>query len=489
MNLRRKIKFKDRAPTGFISFPSFPNQEKWLALATVALGTFMATTAINIVNIGLPAITRAFHTDMSLSQWVLISYLFTTSSFLLNFGKLGDLYGRGRIYSFGLIVFSITSGICGISLSIHQLILFRILQAIGAAMIIGTGAGLVVESFPPDERGKALGIYSALAGISLTIGPSLGGFLIHAFSWRLIFLVNVPLGIIGGAMAILFLNPGARAKQVNFDIIGGILLPLFLLSFLLVFHFGQNNGWSSPIVLFFTLTSILFLFLFITGELKSPYPLLDLKIFRNRVFTAGQISNFLNHLAVFAVMFIMPFYLVDILSLSEAKVGLIITPLTLGMIVVSPASGWLSDRIGTGIIGTIGFVLICLGLFSLSTLTLNSTPWGIVARLSILGIGRGIFSSPNNSAIMGSVRKDQYGIAGAMTANLRHLGNVSGVAIIGALFAQKKSFYLSEFQNMANITLGEASQRAFIMAFHDTLILATVISALGIFAAAIKAKA
>ena len=266
------------------------------------------------------------------------------------------------------------------------------------------------------------------------------------------------------------------------------MLALFLLCFLLFLHFGQNRGWSSSLVVFFLLAFFVFLFLFIAVELKKPDPMLDLKIFRNRVFTAAQASNFLNHLAVFAVVFIIPFYLVDIMNLSEAEAGLIITPVTLGMIVVSPVSGWLSDRIGTGIICVTGFALICIGLFSISTLDQDASTLGIMVRLAILGVGRGIFSSPNNSVIMGSVRKDQYGMAGAMTANLRHLGNVSGVAIIGALFAQKKSSYLSEFLKTANIPLSVATQKAFMLAFHDALLLATFISALGVIASAIRAK-
>ena len=456
-------------------------------MTIVSIGIFMATTALSVVSIGLPAMTKAFHTDIGTSQWIMICYLFTTSALLLNFGKIGDLFGCSRVYNLGIVLFSIASALCGISTSVHQLIVFRILQGVGGAMLVGTSTGLVVEVFPPDERGKALGIYVFMVGVFLTIGPSFGGFLVQTFSWRFIFLVNVPLGILSMVMVALFPFTSKRSRQVSIDFLGGAMLALFLLCFLLFLHFGQNQGWSSSLVVFFLLAFLAFFFLFIVVELKKPEPMLDLKIFRNLVFTAAQASNFLNHLAVFAVTFIIPFYLVDILNLSETQAGLIITPITLGMI-VSPISGWLSDRIGTGIICVTGFTLICIGLFSLSTLDHNASTLGIMIRLSIVGVGRGIFSSPNNSVIMASVRKDQYGIAGAMTANLRHLGSVSGVAITGALFAHKKSSYLTEFVKTADMPFSVATEKAFMLAFHDALILATFISALGVIAAAIRAK-
>lgn len=439
---------------------------KWTVLIIVSIGVFISTLDLTIVNVALPKISEYFNTGIATIEWVMTAYLLTITGLLLSMGKLSDMIGRKTNFLIGFIIFIAGSFQCAISSSEIELIFFRIIQGIGAAMIMATGPAIVTHTFPDNERGKAIGLIGAVVGIGSLTGPVSGGFLIQHLGWRSVFYINVPIGIIGLLATIYYLNgENDFDKNQKFDLKGAGTLFTSLISLLLALNLGQGYGWGSLLILSLIVSSILFLLIFLIIEKKAKQPMIELNLLTNRTFTAANISVFINFAALFAVFFIFPFFLENVSNYSPEKIGFAIGSVPLGMAIVAPISGWMSDRTRSKVICVAGIIISSIAIFLLSGMDAESEFSRITILLCLLGLGFGIFQAPNNSLIMGSVPKERLGIASGTMATMRSLGMVMGVAIAGAVFSNRLLNYRAN---------------AYINAFHDTLIVASIICLMGV---------
>ena len=450
---------------------------KWKAMLTVSIGIFMATLDGSIVNIALPTLTRLFDTDIPTVSWVILSYLLTITTLLLTLGRLSDMYGRKQVFAGGLLVFSIGSGLCSLSTSVGQLIAFRIVQGIGAAMIMATSTAIVTYAFPHTERGKAMGIIGTVVSIGSMTGPALGGFLIDLIGWQSIFYINIPIGIFAAAYSLKVLESEEVHKGQKFDIPGAFFMFISVTSLMLAITQGQGMGWNSPLIigLFSVFAITLMIFLYI--ENKATQPMVELSLFKNRPFSASNTSSFLSFVAMFAIILMMPYYLEEVLNYSTIHVGMTLIAIPLVMAVVAPVSGWLSDKTNSFTLSSLGMVVTCIALYMLGILDQNSTQLDIVIGLGLVGLGMGLFQSPNNSIVMGSVPVNRLGIAGSLLAIMRNLGMVTGIAISSAVFT--RGVDLQE-------ALGASHIPAFLAGYHDAFMVAVAVCALGVLTSMVR---
>jgi EmrB/QacA subfamily drug resistance transporter len=417
---------------------------KWFVLAAVGMGVFLATIDGSIVNIALPTLVEAFDTNFPSVQWVVLAYLLTITTLMLSVGRLADMIGKKSIYASGFVIFTLGSALCGISPSVYWLIAFRVFQAVGAAMIMALGTAIVTEAFPPQERGKALGITGSIVSVGIVIGPTIGGLLIQSLSWNWIFYVNLPVGILGIWMVMRYVPAIRPASRQRFDILGALTLFASLLCLLLALTNGQERGFTSlPILIMFALSAIL-LAVFIYIELHSQQPMIDLSLFRNRLFSTNLATAILTFIAFSGVIILMPFYLENVLGYSPRQAGLLLVTVPVMLGISSPISGVLSDRMGTRLIGSIGLAIILAGYIGVSTLSAETTSLGYILRFIPVGLGFGIFQSPNNSAIMGAAPRERLGIVSGMLAISRTLGQTTGIALMGAIWASRVLHYAGE---------------------------------------------
>lgn len=451
---------------------------KWFVLVAVAMGIFLGTIDGSIVNVALPTLADEFDTSFGVVQWVSLGYLLTQATLTLGFGRLGDMVGKKPIFTAGFAVFTVFSVLAGLAPSIELLIGARILQAVGAAMIFALGFAITTEAFPPTERGKALGINGAMVSLGIIVGPVVGGLLIDAASWRWIFLVNLPIGIIGTMTAIRFV-PNTRPRSTQrFDWPGAAVFFVALLSLLAGLTYGQEAGFSDPIVIGAVLVAMVALVTFIHIEQAAAHPMVDLTLFRNRNLSVNLFIGFLQFVSIAGVILILPFYLSDALGFSTREVGLLLAsiPITLG--VLAPVSGTLSDRLGTRLVTVTGLVVTALG-FGLAAFlyTTDTTVLQFVVAGLVIGAGFGLFQSPNNSAILGAVPQDRLGITSGMLTINRITGQIVGIAVLGTVWATRTSAYAG------GGTAESADPSAQALGLRDTLVVVTLISIVGLVAA------
>jgi EmrB/QacA subfamily drug resistance transporter len=409
-------------------------QRKWWVLVAIGTGSFMAALDGSVVNTVLPIIRIALGSEVAAIEWVVTVYLLVLSGLLLTFGRLGDLRGHRPVYLWGFGIFVLGSALCGAAPSTNLLIAFRGLQAIGAAMLASNSPAILTGNFPASERGRALGTAATMTYLGLTVGPSLGGWLTATLGWRSVFYINVPVGALALTLSLLFIPCDAPVEANRpFDLPGAAVFLAGLVAFLLGLNKGAEWGWTSPSILTLMGGAVFLLTIFVWIETRSPAPMLDLNLFRNRLFTASTINAILNYICVYTITFLIPFYLIQARGLDPAQTGLLLTAQPILMAIAAPISGALSDRIGSRTPGMIGMSLLAAGLFGLSRLT-PETPLGLIAAgMAVCGLGTGIFISPNNSALMGSAPRNRQGIAAGILASARNIGMVLGVGLAGAI--------------------------------------------------------
>ena len=417
---------------------------RWLVFGVVATGTFMATLTSSIVNVSLPLITDALKTDIATVQWVISAFLLTITSLLPLMGRLGDIWGRRRVYGASFIVFTIGSLLCSFSASISWLIASRVIQAVGAAALLSNGPAIITAAFPPNERGKVLGMTGTAVALGTLTGPSLGGVLVSAWGWHSVFLVNIPVGILAFIGVKLVLPRAPQNRTETIDYIGAILFSCGMTSSLLTLSFGGQWGWTSPHTLGVLTIAIIALILFVRQEKRVKHPMLDLSIFRNWAFLAGNLSGLLSFIALFANTIMLPFFLHDILALPPAGIGLVMSAFPLTMAITAPVSGILSDKFGPVTLTTSGLVIMSIGLMLTGHLGPDAGIALIMALQALTGLGNGMFQSPNNSSVMGAVPANQLGVAGGINALARNLGMVCGTAIAVSLFEHRRLAVLSQ---------------------------------------------
>ncbi|MBI1924267.1 MFS transporter [Candidatus Poribacteria bacterium] len=401
------------------------------ALFVATLAAFLTPFMGSAVNIALPAIGKEFAMSAVWLSWIATSYLLAAAMFLVPFGKIADIYGRKRIFLYGISIYTFSVLLCAISTSAPFLLAFRVLQGIGGAMIFGTGMAILTSVFPAGERGKVLGINIAAVYLGLSLGPFLGGFLTQHWGWRSIFLVNVPLGLMIIA-SILWALRGewAEAKGERFDLVGSIIYSLALVAIMYGFSLPVKSGaWLM-------LAGAVGLLGFIWWETKMENPILDINLFRNNtVFALSNLAAFIHYSATFAAGFLLSLYLQYIKGDSPQQAGLVLVAQPIMMTLFSPLAGRLSDKVEPRILASTGMALMVIGLFMFTFLREN-TPLGfIVSSLILSGLGYALFSSPNTNAVMSSVERRFYGIASATLGTMRLTGQTFSMGIVMLVFS------------------------------------------------------
>ena len=408
---------------------------RWWVLLTIGIGTFMSALDGSVVNTLLPILSRELHTSIAGIEWVTTIYLLVISGLLLSVGRAGDMFGHRQLYLAGFVLFVIGSALCGLAQSAQVLIALRVIQALGAAMLMATAPAILTRTFPASQRGRALGAQGTFTYLGLTAGPSLGGWLAGAFGWRSVFYINVPIGLIAIGLAIRSIAPDRVSEQTErFDFAGAATFVAGLVALLLALDQGHAWGWRSARTVMLIVVALALLVAFIMIERRRESPMLDLTLFHRRVFSAATLSALLNYACVYAVLFVLPFLLIQGRGLSVQRAGLVLTAQPIVMAIVAPISGTLSDRIGSRGLATAGMILLAAGLAWLGVLARDGSLTSIAAALALVGLGVGTFVSPNNSALMGAAPGYRQGIASGVLATARNVGMALGVGFAGAVF-------------------------------------------------------
>ncbi|WP_410771732.1 MFS transporter [Fontibacillus sp. BL9] len=413
----------------------------WVILANVSLGTFMSTLDGSIANVALPTIAGELSAPIHIVQWVLTAYLLTICATLPIMGKISDMFGRSKIYNYGFLIFAAGSALCGLSNTLTLLIVSRILQALGAACLMSNSQAIIAEVFSSKGRGRAMGITGTMVSLGSLTGPGIGGILVEHWGWTSIFWINVPIGIIGFIAGWFFLPKDKNLKKNQpFDYTGSLLFMAGMIAFLYVISGGQDWGWLSPAVWIGGGLSLLVLIGFYYWEKRTRHPMLDFSLYRIPAFAIGNLTALLSFVALFFTNVLMPFYMHDVLGFSPAKTGYTMMVYPLVMAVVAPLSGWLSDRIGSYSLTTAGLLVNALAFGLLNTLSTQESAWMVGLHLGLFGLGGGLFQSPNNSSIMGSVPRDKLGTAGGLNALVRNIGMVLGTSLSISLYSSRLSY-------------------------------------------------
>jgi EmrB/QacA subfamily drug resistance transporter len=447
-------------------------QRKWLILTSVSLGSLMSTLDGSIVNIALPAIQSDFGSDLTTVEWVVVAYLLVVGSLLLPMGRLGEVQTFKRVYLIGFAIFTGASVLCGLAPHLGVLIAFRAVQGIGAAMLMAMGPAIVARTFGPGERGRALGFNAVAVAVGLSLGPVLGGVLTQVGTWRAIFLINLPIGLIAITWAARILPAEQRGRERSFDLLGASLSGLSLFALLLALSEGDTWGWSSPLILGLVATFVVLGGAFIAVERRAIQPLIDLALFRIRPFAAGLASVVIVFSGLFTATFLLPFLLEQVSGMPPSEAGLLLTPVPISMAIVAPLSGSASDRWGPSLPAGIGVTLMAVALASLAFLPIGFTTPELLWRLVLLGVGQGLFMSPNSSAVLGSVPGRRVGTASGMLAQMRVTGQMLGIAISAAIVATRLPFHL---ETMPGPPGADAQRLALAAAIHDAFLVAAVI--------------
>jgi EmrB/QacA subfamily drug resistance transporter len=406
---------------------------KWWALSCTSLGMLMATINSGTLIIALPNLERSLHTSILSLVWVILAYMIASTVLVLTAGRLSDLFGRKHAYVAGFVIFSVASLGAGFAANGTQLILWRVLQGIGAALLFANASALVTDAFPPEQLGLAMGTNVMVAAVGLVLGPVLGGALV-SISWHWVFWFNVPLGIAGSVWAALVLREMSRRDSGRgFDVPGTVLYVLGLTGLTLGVSKGGLSGWNDPIVIGGLAAGAVFLPLWVLVEMRSRAPMLDLSLFRNRMFGAATAASFINGMSRFALMFLFVFYFQGAQGDDPITAGIKITPMAVGMLIASPAAGWWADKHGSRSLAAWGMLLGAVGLAGMTTLQVHSAYWQSTLWLFIVGVASGMFNSPNMAAMMSAVPAHRRGVAAGARTMLQNTGAVLSIAFVMAI--------------------------------------------------------
>ncbi len=417
---------------------------RWLVLAVLCVGVFMLLLDGTIVNIAIPSIMDAFDTGFSHVEWVMNAYLLVFAVLLITAGRLGDLYGRKRIFIIGLCVFTLASLACGLAPGIGWLIGFRGLQGLGGAMMMPSTLSIIANVFLPQERGKAMGFWGGVTGFAVALGPSLGGLLVQAESWRWIFFINVPIGVVLLLGTIFYIPESTdptSVKQMDYPGVAVLTAALFCLTFALVE--GQKYGWTSGLILGLFAGAVVGLAVFVWIQKRQLQPLMELGMFKDRTFSVTNGVALILAMGMMGVFFLLPVFMQSILGYSAVKSGLVMTPLAAVVIFGAPLSGMLSDRIGAKWPMFVGMLITGTGfLLTMRALEVGATWQSLVLPFAVSGFGIGMVMPPATSAVMGSVATEKSGQASGVLSTGRQIGSVLGIAVMGALLQNRAVVYL-----------------------------------------------
>ncbi len=409
---------------------------KWVTLAAVSFGLFMIMLDNTVVNVALPTMEKDLHVTLASLEWVVIAYALTFAALLITGGKLADLYGRRRIFVVGLAVFTLSSLACGLAPSAGFLIGARAVQGVGAALMNPATLSIIVATFPPRQRGQAIGIWAGVSALALAIGPLGGGLIVENLNWNWIFFVNVPVGVLGIAVSQFAIRESRDTSHEQSIDLPGLLTSagfLFSLSYALVE--GNSHGWTSPEILGLFATAAVLLVAFIVLEKRQRLAMLDLSLFKIGAFTGANVVAMLVSLSMFGVFFFVSLYIQNILGYSATQAGAAFLPMVSLIILIAPLSGRLSDRIGSRWLMGGGMTLVGLSLLLYERVTVHSDFWTLLPSMILGGVGMAMTMSPMTSAAMGAVPVDKAGVGSGVLNSFRQVGGSLGIAVMGAIVA------------------------------------------------------
>lgn len=413
------------------SFQEDPQVQKnrWWILVSVAMFAFMSTLDSSIVNIALPTIAKEMNVPMNQTEWVVSIYLMVVCACLLLFGKIGDSKGKIKVFRIGTVIFVIGSFLCGFNHSLAFLLFARIVQALGASMTMATNSGIATEVFPLNERGRALGAIGAFVSLGSIAGPGIGGLILAHFSWSYIFWINIPVGLITIAIGEKFLPKDLEKSGQKIDWLGFASFAAAIMTFFGAIFLGQEMGFGVPTVMVLFVIAVIALVLFLKVEKSKATPLISFAIFKNKIFTMSLITAVLIFSSNFFVNVVIPFYLQEGRKLSASYAGLLMMVFPLLMVVGSPISGYLTDKIGPEILTIGGLLLLSVTSLMYMFLDMETPIWYYVVATGLMGMGNALFQSPNNTMVMSSVDRKDLGVAGSLNSFARNLGMVIGIAL------------------------------------------------------------
>jgi len=418
-----------------------PENKKWWTLAAVSVGLFMIMLDNTVVNVALPSMRRSLHMSLSELEWVVAGYALTFAAFMLTGGKLADFLGRRRVFMTGLMVFTGASLACGLAPNGGFLIGARVVQGLGGAMMNPATLSIVTATFPPRERGRAIGIWAGVSAMALAIGPLVGGLLTEHANWQWIFFINVPIGVAGLFAIPIFIDESRdQTVEQRLDAPGLAASAIGLFSLTYGFIEANNYGWTSGRILGSFALAIVALVTFVLLERHQRAPMLDLSLFRQRTFSGANGSMLFVGLAMFGTFFFVSLYMQNVLGYSPVQAGATFLPMTLLIIALAPRAGALTDRVGSRWLVGGGMVLLAGMLFYFSQLGLHESFWSLLPGLVLGGVGMSCTMTPTTAAAMSAVSVDQAGVGSAVLNSSRQVGGSVGIAVMGSIVGGAATF-------------------------------------------------
>lgn len=468
--------------------PAITPRLQRLALLNVCLGQFMSALDSRSVNVALPTLSAYFDVSMAYVQWVPLAYQLTLVGLVLSMARLGDKLGRKKIYALGFVLLGGGSAACGLSPQLWQIIMFRVVEAIGGALVLANGRAIASALYAKEGRGRALGMMSMSFHLGYITGPSLGGFLVDTVGWRWIFFMNMPVAIAASAMAWKVLPESVTEKRdYSLDPIGMITLLLTIVSLIVGLQQVARSGFSLFSLGLF-LASATFLFLLLHFERKSAAPLLDLSLFKIRLLTAGILSHFFVSISHTSTFFLLPFYLQGILRFTPTQVGITVICFSLVIVVLAPIGGWLADRLGSRMLCTVGSVLTALAMIAFARLGANSTQVDIIIPLMLLGLGWSLFQSPNLSGMFNAVDSRYVGAVSGLSLTSANIANAMGVAVGSVLFLRWLRFHGLTDSVVPPYTEWGRAPQIFVESFQSSWTVIAGLAAIAIVTSAMRGK-
>lgn len=431
---------------------SIKHNNMWLILIATCLFTFMSTLDGSIVNIAMPTMSKDLAISMNEAEWIVSVYMITICCLLIFWGRISDTIGKIKIFKIGTLIFIMGSLFCGISSTLEMLLISRIIQATGASMTMATNYGIITENFPPEMRGRSLGVLGSFVSLGSIAGPGIGGVIIQKYTWHYIFLINIPIGIFAFVLGY-FVFPKSKKKDIplNLDYLGFILFDMFIISLFMGIFIGQVIGFTKLSIIILFIIAVCSFVGFIFREKGAKNPLIDLTIFNNKSFSVGLTCAVLIFSSNLFMNTLLPFYLQDTLKLSSLMSGFILMCVPIAMVIVAPISGALSDKIGAKGLTFLGLFIVSVSQLLFILIGLKTTISYLVILTLLAGTGVALFQSPNNSIIMSSVEHNHLGIAGSINSLARNIGMVTGLSlsttILYSSMTQKAGYKVNGYIN------------------------------------------